>query len=469
MKKLHFLLQSFQARITIVLIVAMLFMGALSNFLIYRFTLRSQFESLRTQLKVTAQTAALTINPALLARVPLNKEGVNSSQFRTIAAMMAKIQELNPTIKDIYIMKKTESPGIWQFVVDPNYPSDDEIAQGSPSAYPGAEYNASRFSQMLKAFQGPAADTKLEVDEWGVTLSGYAPIRNKKDEAIAMIGIDVAADDVHKMQQDAHNRALLVFVLGIVVSLGLGIVLSRGIATPLKRLVEGTRHIASGDLQYQVEPAGSREIKELAQSFNSMAQTLSEAKKKLHGYFYRVVQSLVQILEAKDPYTRGHSERVAGYTEKIAQRMGIPKEKVDLLKESAVLHDIGKLGIGEEILNKKEKLTDEEWDLLRKHPELGVKLLRPVLLSEEMEAAIKGHHERYDGRGYPDHLDGSHTHLFAQIVAVADSYDAMTSNRAYRKALSKKEAIEELKKNRGVQFQAHVVDAFLKILEEEDE
>ncbi|UCG35666.1 MAG: HD domain-containing protein [Candidatus Omnitrophota bacterium] len=467
MKKIHSLLQSFQARITIVLILAMLFMGALSNFLIYRFTLGSQLESLRTQLKMVAQTAALTIDPGLLSRVPLKKEGINSPQFKTIAAIMAKIQELNPTIEDIYTMSKTSKPGIWKFVVDPNYPSDDEIAQGSPSAYPGDEYDASRFSEMLKAFQGPAADTKLEVDEWGTTLSGYAPIRNKKGEAIAMIGIDVAADNVHKMQQGVHSRALLVFILGIVVSLGLGVLLSKGIATPLNKLVEGTRHIAKGDLQYQVKLGGSREIKELAESFNFMAQALSEAKKKLHSYFYRVVQSLVQILEAKDPYTRGHSERVAAYTEKIASRMGIPKEKVDLLKESAVLHDIGKLGIGEEILNKKERLTDAEWDLLRKHPELGVKLLRPVLLSQDMEAAIKGHHERYDGKGYPDHLDGKHIHLFAQIVAVADAYDAMTSSRAYRKALSKKEAIEELKKNSGVQFEAHVVDAFLRILEEE--
>ena len=416
---------------------------------------------------MVAQTAALTIDPQLLSQVPLNKKGINSSQFKTIANIMTKIQKVNPNIEEIYTMGKTSKPGIWHFIVDPNYPKEEEITQGMPSAFPGDDYDASRFEQMLKAFEGPSADTKIEVDEWGVTLSGYAPIHNKAGEAIAMIGMDVAADDVHKIQQQVHNRALLVLGLGVVLSLGLGVLISRGLATPINRLVEGTRHIAKGDLEYQVKIGGSKEIKELANALNSMAQSLLEAKKKLHSYFYRVVQSLVQILEAKDPYTRGHSERVADYTEKIAACMGISKENVKLLKESAVLHDIGKLEIGEDVLNKKEKLTDQEWDLLRKHPELGVKLLRPVLLSEEMVAVIRGHHERYDGKGYPDHLDGKHVHLFAQIVAVADAYDAMTSNRAYRKALNKKDAIAELKKNSGAQFEAHVVDAFIKILEEE--
>jgi HD-GYP domain-containing protein (c-di-GMP phosphodiesterase class II) len=230
--------------------------------------------------------------------------------------------------------------------------------------------------------------------------------------------------------------------------------------------VEGTRHIAAGNLQYQVEIRSADEIGELAKSFNNMAGSLYEARKKLREYFYGIVQSLVRTIEAKDPYTRGHSERVAGYAEKIAVGMGFSAEKAELLKEAAVLHDIGKLGIHEDILNKKEKLTEEEWEAIRMHPATGEDILKPVL-GEEMLEAIREHHERCDGTGYPNKLDAGHISIFAKIIAVADTYDAMTSSRAYRAALSKKEAIEELKKGKGSQFDPQVVDVFVKVLEEE--
>jgi putative nucleotidyltransferase with HDIG domain len=171
-------------------------------------------------------------------------------------------------------------------------------------------------------------------------------------------------------------------------------------------------------------------------------------------------------LEAKDPYTRGHSDRVAEYSVKIAEKMGLPADKVEMLGEAALLHDIGKLGIQEMVLTKKAVLTDEDWRLIRKHPEIGEEILKPVSLDQELLAIVRGHHERYDGNGYPDRLSGENIDILTAIVAAADSYDAMTSKRAYKNTMTEAEAIEELKSNSGLQFNPNVVDAFVKVLKE---
>jgi HD-GYP domain-containing protein (c-di-GMP phosphodiesterase class II) len=462
MKKLSLLsFRSFRAKVTLVLVLSMLFVGVMNNFLIYKFALDSQLDALRNQLMIIAQTAALTIDADTLMKVPLNPEGANTPQYKNIVRKLQKIKEINLPIKYIYTMTKTEEKGIWQFIVDPT-PLDEEDA-----SYPGDKYNVARFPEMLKGFDNPSADKKLEVDEWGVTLSGYAPIRDKKGKAAAMLGVDVTADDVYLTQREIHKRAVFVLVLGIIFSLSLGMLISNRIADPIRKLAEGTRRIAKGDLQYQVEVKGRNEISELAHSFNEMAGSLSESRKKLHDYFYRAMESLVRLLEAKDAYTRGHSGRVAKYTEKIALKMNFPQEEVESLRKIAKVHDIGKLGIPKSILNKKEKLTEEDWKTIQEHPGIGEKILRPVVFNEEMLAIVRGHHERYDGKGYPDGIKGDDITISSQIVSVADTYDAMTSTRAYRLSLSKEEAIEELKKNSGIQFNSRIIEAFLKVLEQE--
>jgi putative nucleotidyltransferase with HDIG domain len=466
MKKLRVILGSFRIRVTLVLILSLFFMAGLSNFLIYKFSLKAQFNQLREKLMVIAQTAALNIDADLLIQVPLKKEGINTVPYKIIAEKLIKIKKANPPIKYIYTLTKTEREGLWQFVVDPEPATEKEKLRGLTS-YPGDKYDASRFPEMLKAFGGPSADRKLMIDEWGVTLSGYAPIRDKNDVAVAMLGVDIAAEDVYKTQRAMHLRAIFVLFLGTLVAIGLGLLLSRRITERIEKLVEGTRHISADDLDYKVEVKGHDEISELANSFNQMATSLAESKKKLHDYFYRIVQSLVQILEAKDPYTRGHSDRVAEYARKIALEMGFSQEKAQLLEKAAQLHDIGKLVVQENILNKHGKLTEDEWKIIQEHPIIGEDVLKPVLIDEEVLMMIRSHHERYDGKGYPDRIKGDNINIFAQIIGVADAYDAMTSPRAYRPALSKTEAIEELKRNCGTQFNTQIVKALLKVLAEE--
>jgi HD-GYP domain-containing protein (c-di-GMP phosphodiesterase class II) len=149
--------------------------------------------------------------------------------------------------------------------------------------------------------------------------------------------------------------------------------------------------------------------------------------------------------------------------------MGFHPEDLEMLRQVAVLHDIGKVGIRDNILNKPDKLTQEEWEVMRSHPVTGEGILKPVLLDPQMLAIVRGHHERYDGKGYPDGLSKDEINIFAQILTVADSYDAMTSSRAYRKvSLRREEAVAELQKNKGAQFNPRIVDVFCKMLQEEN-
>lgn len=448
-----------------VLVFAMLFSASLTNLLVSKFALDAQFSQLRDKLMIIAQTATVAVDPEILRSIPLTRDGINTAQYKIISDKLMQVKSVNPAIRYIYTMAKTDKEGVWQFIVDPDLFLEAKTKK--VISYPGDKYDASRFPEMLKVFEKPSADKELEVDEWGAFLSGYAPIRDKGGKAIAMLGVDMKAEDVYKTQKEVLRRSILVLVFGLILSLGLGFLLSSRITNPVKKLVEGTRRIAQGNLQHQVKVSSHDEIGKLAQSFNKMAQSLYESRRKLHNYFYRIMQSLVRILEARDRYTRGHSERVADYVERIALKLGCSEERLELLKEVAVLHDIGKLGVPESILNKKEKLTDDEWEIVRKHPLIGEDILRPVLLNEEMLVIIRGHHERFDGKGYPDRLTGENINLFAQIISVADAYDAMTSTRAYRPALSKQKAMEELVNNKGTQFDPKVVEVFLKVLEEE--
>ncbi|MFA7652424.1 MAG: HD domain-containing phosphohydrolase [Candidatus Omnitrophota bacterium] len=454
MKNRGLFFHSFYVKVALSFTLSLLFVALLGNFILLRYALKSQFNQLRDKLKVIAQTAALSVDAAELSNIPLKPEGVNSPSFKSIALRMSRIKEVNPVIRYIYIMVKTDAPGIWQFVVDPGLTS-----------YPGDKYDARRFPEMLKAFSGPSADTNLTTDEWGKLLSGYAPILNKDNVPVAVLGVDIDAADVYLAEKDLLYRGIFVVLAGVIFALSLGFIFSAKIIIPIKKLIDGTKHITEGDLGYRVKISSQDEIGQLAASFNDMASSLEEAREKLQAYFYRMVQSMVRGLEAKDPYTRGHSDRVSEYAYQIAIEMGISLKEAELLKKAAQLHDIGKLGIHEDILNKTSRLSESEWGDIHKHPEVGEEILKPVFPDARVLSVIRSHHERYDGQGYPDGLKGGQLNIFAQIVTVADAYDAMVSARSYKTALTKEEALVRIKEGAGTQFNPAVVQAFAKVLE----
>ena len=181
------------------------------------------------------------------------------------------------------------------------------------------------------------------------------------------------------------------------------------------------------------------------------------------------ITALVNSVEARDPYTRGHSVRVQKMAVALARKLELDEDRVLCVDRSAVLHDVGKLGISDTILNKKAPLTSEEWEILKHHPETTYEILSPLtFLARERDIALY-HHERHDGKGYVGRLKGQEIPLESAIIAIADSFDAMNSDRPYRNRLPEEAILDELEKSRQTQHPAHIVDAFTRLLKEQQE
>jgi diguanylate cyclase (GGDEF)-like protein len=178
-----------------------------------------------------------------------------------------------------------------------------------------------------------------------------------------------------------------------------------------------------------------------------------------------IIYALAATVDAKDHYTYGHSRKVSDYSVAIAEALGLPQDRIATIRAASLLHDIGKVGIPDSILSKRGPLTDEEWEPVKVHPKLGVEILRHIIDLVNCLPAILHHHERYDGKGYPSGLKGNNIPLEGRILAVADAYDAMTSPRPYREQLSSQQAINELKRCAGTQFDPELVDVFSKLIE----
>jgi HD-GYP domain-containing protein (c-di-GMP phosphodiesterase class II) len=200
---------------------------------------------------------------------------------------------------------------------------------------------------------------------------------------------------------------------------------------------------------------------------SSQASASLENKKlflELESAYLSSIKALAKTLEFKDEYTHGHAERVARLCMKIGKCMNMDEKSLKVLHNAALLHDIGKIGVMEGILNKKSELESEEWGKIKWHPTFGEEILRPISSLKEESTIIRHHHEREDGTGYPEGLYGNQLSLSEKIIIVADAYDAMNSKRAYRTSLNPTQIRQELEKNKGTQFNVEVIDVFLRIL-----
>jgi len=191
---------------------------------------------------------------------------------------------------------------------------------------------------------------------------------------------------------------------------------------------------------------------------------IKEQREKIEKKMLDTITSLVNALEAKDPYQEGHSKQVKEIALKIADELGYSKKEKEILSYAAMIHDIGKVGIPDSILMKPESLTVKEYTVMKKHPEIGEFIVSPSIRNKQILNAVLHHHERYDGKGFPDGLKGKKIPLSARMLAIADSLSAMMSKRPYRKGLSFEEIIEELRKNSGTQFDPKLVKICLKLL-----
>ncbi len=211
------------------------------------------------------------------------------------------------------------------------------------------------------------------------------------------------------------------------------------------------------------------DMKERSKELEKMLKELLKSQKETEKAYFEVIYSLNKALEEKDTFTEGHSERVARYAKGIAGEVGLSEEEAGLIYKAALLHDIGKIGIPDYILHKKEKLSEGEISLIRKHPVIGVEILKPIKAFESLLPLILHHHEFFDGTGYPYGLSGDMIPRGAQILSVADVFDAITSGRGYKKGQNAREAIEELKRHKGTQFNPVYVDALIRFLKLEPE
>jgi putative nucleotidyltransferase with HDIG domain len=198
---------------------------------------------------------------------------------------------------------------------------------------------------------------------------------------------------------------------------------------------------------------------------------LAEKHQQLRTAYVQTIKALATAVDAKDTYTRGHSERVGVYASKIARELNAPRDLIERVYISGLLHDVGKIGVRDAVITKPDRLTEEEYEEIKTHPEVGFRILQPVDFLKEVAPCVRHHHEWYDGssRGYPDRLAGDRIPLPSRIILVADTVDAMTSDRPYRKGLSMETVVSEIHKFSGTQFDPTCADAFLRLIEREGE
>jgi HD-GYP domain-containing protein (c-di-GMP phosphodiesterase class II) len=222
-------------------------------------------------------------------------------------------------------------------------------------------------------------------------------------------------------------------------------------------------HRESQSRQRELEET-NRELRRATRQAQQAAVDLRKTYRRLQRSFFQSLIGLANALEAKDPYTRGHSERVAGWARALGLAAGLSDAAAETVAQAGLLHDLGKIGIPEAILRKPGALSPEEWELMRSHPLTGAQILAPLEFFEDGAVIVRHHHERLDGSGYPDCLAGAAIPVGARIVAIADVYDALTSDRPYRGALPAGEAIRQLRSQGGRGLDGELVECFVDVL-----
>jgi len=397
--------------------------------------------------------------PAFVMAVPLEV----GDQF---TGMLAAVISLDRILQRL---QETSVRGRVVFVVDR---SGHIVAHPDTHHFvPGADLStASPVVAQIKSLPHELRATetmRFTVQENGHTvemIGTYTALSDLPWAVVAQRGLDKAREDAGVKELNAQA---LQFVLAITfAALVLGYIFAVGISTPIRALADSTRAISRGEFHQRTRVRGAAEISELAETFNKMAgdleeyiERLKQAAEENRELFLGSIRMLAAAIDEKDPYTRGHSGRVAKYSLIIGRELGLSDEELDRLRISALLHDVGKIGVDDRVLKKPGSLTPEEFDLMKQHPSKGANIMRPVPQLKEMLPGIELHHECVDGSGYPYGLQGSQIPLMARIIAVADTLDAITTNRPYQSAMELDYALGRVKFLVGKRFDPEIVAA----------
>ncbi|MDQ3747341.1 MAG: HD domain-containing protein [Acidobacteriota bacterium] len=302
-------------------------------------------------------------------------------------------------------------------------------------------------------------------------LGAYATARLDEDTLLGVI----AVQDEHAALQsvtDMRRQTLYISLFAASFALLIGFLFAKQLANPVRDLAEGAHRIAGGDFTRRIEVRSRTELGELGESFNLMTdrlehyiEDLRRAAEENRELFIGTVKALAAAIDGKDPYTRGHSERVSRFSLAIGERLGLPDEELEKLRISALLHDVGKISIEDRILKKPASLTPEEFEIMKQHPQKGYKIMSQIPAMRDFLPGMYMHHEMMDGHGYPQGLKGDQIPMQARIVSVADTFDAMTTDRPYQKGMSLEEAIARVKTFVGTRYDAQVVAALCEACE----
>ena len=397
--------------------------------------------------------------PAFVLAIPLTD--VNNN----FTGMLAAVVSLEPIL---HRLQDASVRGRKVFLVDH---SGHMVAHPDPKNFvPGADASGNSLVAKIKALPQELRNTET-----------IRFTENSKKHPVEMIGTYstfpelnwavIAQRSLEEAQTDTGvtdlNRQALAFVsLVVLVAIVVGYFFAVGISGPIRGLAASTRAISRGEFHQRSPVRGASEISELAENFNKMAgdieefiERLKEAAEENRELFIGSIRMLAAAIDEKDPYTRGHSGRVAKYSTLIGQELGLSTEELDKLRISALLHDVGKIGVEDRVLKKPGALTPEEFGLMKQHTVKGANIMRPVSQLKEMLPGIELHHEHMDGRGYPYGLQGPQIPLMARIIGVADTLDAMTTNRPYQTAMDLDFALERIRSLTGSKFDGVVVTA----------
>jgi HD-GYP domain-containing protein (c-di-GMP phosphodiesterase class II) len=293
-------------------------------------------------------------------------------------------------------------------------------------------------------------------------LGTYSDIQSVQWGIIVQRKLSYAYQSVTEMRHDT----MLFGALMIFASLVVGILAAMSITRPLDHLTQTARAIAQRDFTQRADIRSHTEVGELAETFNLMAEDiqhyigdLKTASEENRQLFIDSIEMIAAAVDAKDPYTKGHSRRVSQYSVILAKELGLPEEEVDKVRISATLHDVGKIGVEDRVLKKPGVLTNEEFEIMKRHTVMGYEIVRQVKQLTEMLPGIRWHHEALNGQGYPDGIRGDEIPLMTRIIAVADTFDAVTTDRPYQAGSDFPKALDILRKHAGTRYDPIIVDA----------
>ena len=330
--------------------------------------------------------------------------------------------------------------------------------------FPVSKGPATRHPSSLVAdfVRFPARLTRSETTPAGAVLGSIWPVGDPPWGVLVERDRNIALESVDRMVRDTVVWSAACLAGALL----LGLLFARGLSRPIAHLAESTRAVSQGQYGAEVAVTGTAEIADLSENFNAMSVSIKDAFDKVQKaarenqeLFLSAIRALAAAIDAKDPYTRGHSERVARYASAIAREMGLPPDEVRKTRLSALLHDVGKIGVDDRIIRKPTALTDDEFELMKAHPAKGAAIMETIPQLAAIIPGMRWHHEKWEGGGYPDGLKGEQIPVQARIVAVADAFDAMTTTRPYQKAMEVSYVIQRLREMSGTRFNGDVVEA----------